>query len=101
MQSYTVEFLFPTITLPEHGNYLAKFYILMVCELDKEGCEQAQDFITLSINDAENENSILLYKEYLLKDLKMQKKWIQYQVKFSVSSTKVQVMSLILFSISA
>ena len=89
LEPYTIEFLFPTITLAVPGNYLAKFYILMYC--NKAGCEDAQDFISITINDASNGNATLVYKEYLLKDLEMEKKWIQYEVKFKASTDKINV----------
>ena len=88
-EPYTVEFLFPTITLPEPGEYLARFYILMLC--NKEGCEDAQDYIALSVNDANNGNASVAYREYMLKDLEMEKKWIQQEVRFKSSTGKINV----------
>ena len=90
-EPYTVEFLFPTINLPAPGDYLAKFHVLMFC--NKEGCEDAQDYISFTINDASNGNATLVYKEYLLKDLEMEKKWIKYEVKFKASTDKINVMA--------
>ena len=75
--------------MPEPGSYLAKFYVLMFC--NKEGCEDAQDFISFTINDASNGNATLVYKEYLLEDLEMEKKWIKYEVKFKASTDKINV----------
>ena len=87
--AYIAEYLFPVITLPEPGDYLARFYIMMLC--NQEGCEQAQDFISLSVNDAVNGNANIVYKEYMLKDLEMEKKWIQYEVKFKSPSKDIKV----------
>ena len=77
------------ITLPEAGDYLIQFYILMFC--NKERCEEAQDFISLTVNDVINGNTTVLYKENLLKDLQMEKRWIQQQVEFKSSSEKINV----------
>ena len=88
-EPFTVEYLFPTITLPEVGEYLARFYILMLC--NKEGCEDAQDYIALSVNDANNGNASVAYREYMLKDLEMEKKWIQQEVKFKINTGKINV----------
>ena len=68
---------------------MARFYIMMLC--NKEGCEDAQDFIALSVNDANNENASVAYKEYLLKDLEMEKTWIQYEIKFKANTEKINV----------
>ena len=77
--------------VPEPGDYLTKFYILMFC--NKPGCEDAHDFISITVSDAVNENSIFFYKEYLLVDLEMEKKWIQCEVRFHIPSTKANVKS--------
>ena len=89
LEPFIAEFPFTTITLPAPGDYLARFYILMFC--NKEGCEEAQDFISFSVNDANNDNQNLVYKEYTLKDLEMEKKWIQVQVMFRASTDRVNV----------
>ena len=62
---------------------------MMLC--NKEGCEDAQDFIALSVNDANNGNASVAYKEYMLKDLEMEKKWIQQQVKFKAVTERINV----------
>ena len=92
---YTVEYLFPTIKLPELGDYVARFYILMLC--DKEGCEDAQDYISVTVNDANKGNATVLYKEYKLKDLEMEKKWIQREVKFKAETEKINVRDVIIY----
>ena len=89
LEPYTAEFLLPTLSLPEPGDYLAKFYILMLC--GKEGCEDAQDFISFTVNDANNANQTIVYKEFLLKDLEMEKKWLPVQVMFRTPSDRVNV----------
>ena len=86
---YTVEFLFPTITLPEPGDYFAKFYILMFCKQD--GCEEAQDYISFTVNDVSSENATLVYKEYSLRNLEIEKKWILREVKFKAATEKINV----------
>ena len=86
-EPFTVEFLFPTITLPEPGDYLARFYIMMLC--NKEGCEEAKDFISFTVNDANSQT--VAYKEFLLKDLEMEKKWIKYEAKFRTATKDVNV----------
>ena len=91
---YVVEFLFPTITIQDPGDYLAKFYILMFC--NKEGCEDAQDYISVTVNDANKGNATVLYKEYKLKDLEMEKKWIQREVKFKAETEKINVRDVII-----
>ena len=90
-EPFTAEFLLPTITLPAPGDYLAKFYILMYC--NKEGCDEAQDFISLSVSDANNENQNVAFKEYTLKELEMEKKWIQVQMMFRAPSDRINVRS--------
>ena len=60
---------------------------MMLC--NKEGCEQAQDFISFTVNDANSQT--VVYKEYLLKDLEMEKKWIQKEVKFNSATKDVNV----------
>ena len=84
---FVVEYLFPTVSLPEAGDYVARFYIMMLC--NKEGCDQAQDFISFKVNDASNVS--IVYKEFLLKDLEMEKKWIQREVKFKTATKDVNV----------
>ena len=86
---YTVEFLFPTITLPEPGEYLAKFHILMFCE--QEGCDEAQDYLSFTVNDVSDGNATLVYKEYSLKNIEMEKKWIPREVKFRAATQKINV----------
>lgn len=88
-EPYTVEYLFPTINLPEPGTFLAKFHILMLC--NKAGCEDAQDYISLTVNDADNGNATVVYKEFLLQDLEMEKKWIHQEVKFKSATQKINV----------
>ena len=84
---FVAEYLFPTVSLPEPGDYVARFYIMMLC--NKEGCEQAQDFISFTVNDASSVS--IVYKEFLLKDLEMEKKWIQKEVKFKTTAKDVNV----------
>ena len=70
--------------------------MLMLC--NKTGCEEAQDFISFTVNDANNENATVIYKEYLLKDLEMEKKWIQMEVKFKITTKRINVSALLLES---
>ena len=60
---------------------------------NKEGCEDAQDFIALSVNDANNGNASIAYQEFKLQDLEMEKKWIAVQVYFNATTSNVNVSS--------
>ena len=78
LKPFTVKFSFPTIILPAKGDYVARLYLLMIC--NKEGCES--DFILFTVNDENKENSFIFQKEYTIEDFEMERKWIQFEVKF-------------------
>ena len=89
LEPYSIEFLLPTLTIQEPGEYLARFHVLMLC--NKEGCEEAQDYISITVNDANDKNATIFYTEYKLRDLEMEKKWIQQEVKFKINTGKINV----------
>ena len=90
-EPYTVENLLPVITLPEPGDFAVRFYVLMFC--NKEGCDQAQDFISVTVNDANNQNSTLAYNEYTLNNIEREKKWIPKEIRFKATTDKIYVIN--------
>jgi hypothetical protein len=88
-KEFTYEFLFPNINITETGDFIARFYLLMFCNV--ASCDGMQDTITVVIKDEIDNSQELARKEYFLEDLEFDKQWIQKELKFKTLSDKINV----------